>query len=81
MDVRCPINLLSYLYKKAAYNCNNKPQKHVAYSASNTYMRCYISVASLQHLYTSLTNAYICVAIEPCNATFSNTYNMRWYRS
>jgi hypothetical protein len=52
----------------------------VAYSNSNTYIRCYIFVASMQHLYTPLTNTYICVAIDPSNATLSNACGMRWYR-
>jgi len=40
-----------------------------------THMCCYsllISVVKLQRLFVGITNAYISVAIDPCNATSSN---------
>lgn len=40
-----------------------------------------VFIASMQRLYTPLINTYICVAIDPSNATLSNSCRMRWYKS
>jgi hypothetical protein len=41
---------------------------------------CQHPLQSLQHLFALLTNAYVYVAVGPCNATYCNVYQMRWYR-
>jgi hypothetical protein len=69
--------------KSIQYRCCNNPNLYVATSyrkrpsmvSTNTYKCCYspsIFVATLQRLLVGVTNAYLSVAIDPCNATSSN---------